>query len=94
MRLVLDTNVAVSALLWQGVPRKLIEAAQAGAVTPVATVPLLDELRGVLEREEFARQLAAPDYAVTCLTSRTSTSAATNPPTAIAVFLSVDSSAR
>jgi len=31
MRLVLDTNVVASGLLWDGPPAKLIDAAQAGA---------------------------------------------------------------
>ena len=59
MRLVLDTNVAISGLLWQGVPGNLIEAAQARQIVLVATIPLLAELRGVLQREKFKRQLEA-----------------------------------
>lgn len=30
MRLVLDTNVALSGLLWNGVPAQLLDAAQIG----------------------------------------------------------------
>lgn len=59
MRLVLDTNTAISALLWSGTPGKLIEAAQRKIVSLVSSAPLLAELRGVLSRDKFARQLEA-----------------------------------
>ena len=64
MRLVLDTNVALSALLWDGVPRKLIEAAKSGDVALIASIPLLAELRGVLQRDKFQRQLQARAVAI------------------------------
>jgi uncharacterized protein len=57
VRLVLDTNAAVSGLLWHGTPGKLIDAAHAGSVTLYATAPLLAELRGVLGRGKFTRHL-------------------------------------
>jgi uncharacterized protein len=57
VRLVLDTNAAVSGLLWHGNPGKLIDAAHAGSVTLYASALLLAELRGVLGREKFARHL-------------------------------------
>ncbi len=57
MRLVLDTNAAVSGLLWHGNPGKLIDAAQAGSLILCASAPLLAELYGVLGREKFAKHL-------------------------------------
>jgi putative PIN family toxin of toxin-antitoxin system len=57
VRLVLDTNAAVSGLLWQGNPGKLLDAAQAGSLTLCASAPLLAELHGVLGREKFAKHL-------------------------------------
>ena len=57
MRLVLDTNAALSGLLWHGNPGKLIDAAQARSVTLYASASLLAELHGVLLREKFAKQL-------------------------------------
>lgn len=57
MRLVLDTNTVVSGLLWQGLPGKLIDAAQEKSVSLYTSALLLAELRGVLERAKFARQL-------------------------------------
>ena len=59
MRLVLDTNAAVSGLLWQGNPGKLLDAAQAGSLTIFASAPLLSELHGVLKRDKFAKHLQA-----------------------------------
>ena len=59
MRLVLDTNVAVSGLLWHGNPGQLIDAAQVALLTLHTSAPLLVELRGVLHREKFAKSLAA-----------------------------------
>ncbi|OFW29831.1 MAG: putative toxin-antitoxin system toxin component, PIN family [Acidobacteria bacterium RIFCSPLOWO2_02_FULL_65_29] len=57
MRLVLDTNAALSGLLWDGNPGKLIDAAQAGSLILCASASLLAELQGVLGREKFAKHL-------------------------------------
>ena len=65
MRLVLDTNAAVSGLLWHGNPGKLIDAAQAGSLTLYTTAPLLAELHGVLGREKFAKHLHVRGLSVT-----------------------------
>lgn len=64
MRLVLDTNAAVSALLWHGTPGKVIDAALSKAVFLFTSAPLLVELRGVLAREKFAKQLEARGLSV------------------------------
>ena len=58
MRLVLDTNTALSGLLWGGTPGRLIDAAQAQRIELASSAALLAELQGVLSREKFARQLA------------------------------------
>jgi uncharacterized protein len=58
VRLVLDTNVVVSALVWGGVPYRLIEAAAAGDIELVTSPALLAELRDVLGREHLASRLA------------------------------------
>lgn len=58
MRLVLDTNTALSGLLWGGTPGRLIDAAEAGRLELASSAALLVELQGVMAREKFAMQLA------------------------------------
>jgi uncharacterized protein len=57
VRLVLDTNTAISGLLWHGTPGKLIDAAYSRSVTLCTSALLLAELRSVLERDKFSGQL-------------------------------------
>jgi len=57
LRIVLDTNVVISALIWGGTPFKLIEAAANGDVVLCTSPALLDELRSVLAREHLAARL-------------------------------------
>lgn len=54
MRVVLDTNVVVSALLWGGLPYRLLEMATMGAIQLYVSPVLLDELREVLARPHLA----------------------------------------
>ena len=61
MRLVLDTNVVVSGLIWSGPPRQLLDLARRGRVTLFSSGVLLDELGRVLERDKFAAFLASRD---------------------------------
>ena len=58
MRLVLDTNTALSGLLWQGTPGKLLDAAKRQKVDLFSSTPLLAELHGVITRAKFAHALA------------------------------------
>lgn len=48
MRLVLDTNVVLSGLLWRSHPRRLLELAKEGTVFLYTSSVLLDELADVL----------------------------------------------
>jgi len=57
VRVVLDTNVVASALLWGGTPERLIEAAGEGALELVTSESLLAELAGILGRSKFAEKL-------------------------------------
>jgi putative PIN family toxin of toxin-antitoxin system len=59
MRVVADTNIIVSGLLWRGNPRRILEAARAGNITLFTTAVLLVELEDVLSREKFALRLAS-----------------------------------
>ncbi|MCC6562268.1 MAG: putative toxin-antitoxin system toxin component, PIN family [Xanthomonadales bacterium] len=54
----LDTDVVVSALIWGGVPFRLLQAAATGDVLLYTSPELLDELRDVLAREHLASRLA------------------------------------
>ena len=57
MRVVLDTNVVVSALLWGGIPERLIELAGEGSLECFTSEALLAELAGILGRAKFAARL-------------------------------------
>ena len=58
MRVVADTNTVVSGLLWQGAPRKVLDAARNGSVELFTSTALLAELEDVLGREKLALRLA------------------------------------
>ena len=53
MRLVLDTNVLVSAFLWNGIPGRLIELAGEKEIDLYTSRTLLAELSEVLHRKKF-----------------------------------------
>ncbi len=57
MRLVLDTNVVLSALLWRGTPYRLLDALRQSAPTVqlYSSMPLLEELADVLGRAPVVR---------------------------------------
>ena len=59
MRLVLDTNITISGLLWRGAPGSLLDAAIARRVSLFTTTVLMNELAGVLGRPKFAARLSA-----------------------------------
>jgi hypothetical protein len=48
VRIVIDTNVWMSGLLWQGAPWRLLHLAEAGKVTLCTTPGILAELAEVL----------------------------------------------
>jgi putative PIN family toxin of toxin-antitoxin system len=59
MRLLLDTNVVVSGLLWNGAPAQLIDAARRDEVELCMCRRLLAELARILQRIKFAKVIAA-----------------------------------
>lgn len=59
MRLVLDTNVVASALLWNGTPAQLLDAARTGDLELFTSRVLLAELTRILQRTKFANAIAA-----------------------------------
>lgn len=59
MRIVLDTNVVLSALLWRGTPHGLLDVIRSRGDARLFTSPaLLDELADVLTRPSATKRLA------------------------------------
>ena len=59
MRVVADTNIVVSGLLWRGNPRLALDAAREGVIDLFTSAVLLTELEDVLSREKFTERLAS-----------------------------------
>lgn len=55
MKCVLDTNILVSAFLWQGIPGRLIQHAGKNEIQLFTSHALLDELAEVLHRKKLAK---------------------------------------
>lgn len=59
MRIVLDTNVVLSALLWRGTPYRLLAAVREHATVQLySSLVLLDEFADVLTRPSATKRLA------------------------------------
>lgn len=59
MRIVLDTNVVLSALLWRGTPHHLLAAiGQRSSIQLYSSTALLEELADVLTRPSATKRLA------------------------------------
>ena len=54
MKLVVDTNVVISGLLWLGNPGRLLEAAASGLLTIYTSAALVDELANTLSKGKLA----------------------------------------
>lgn len=59
MRLVLDTNVVASAMLWGGNPKRLLQARREKRVELFTSVAMLAELTDILGRRKFEKKIAA-----------------------------------
>lgn len=70
MRLVLDTNVVASALLWGGMPRLLLQSRREQRVMLFTSTPLLAELTDILGRRKFEKKIAASLMSVDQLVDR------------------------
>ena len=53
LKVVLDTNILISAILFGGKPRQILEKAIRGEIRLCISEPILDELKGVLQRSKF-----------------------------------------
>ena len=70
MRVVLDTNVVASALLWGGVPRLLLHAGHEKRVDLFTSAALLAELTDILGRRKFDKKIAASTLTVDQIVDR------------------------
>ncbi|MFC1580706.1 putative toxin-antitoxin system toxin component, PIN family [Thermodesulfobacteriota bacterium] len=59
MRVVVDTNVAVSGLLWSGPPNQILRWAREGFLTILACEETTSEFQRVIQHEKFTRRLEA-----------------------------------
>jgi len=64
MKLVVDTNVLVSAFLWQGNPGRLIELAAEKEIHLFTSRALLDELAATLVKKKLAKPVVATGLTV------------------------------
>ena len=69
-RIVLDTNVLVSGLLWTDPPHDLICMAEEGEIELYTSLEILDELEEVLRRNRFQHRIATLDTNVEELMNR------------------------
>jgi putative PIN family toxin of toxin-antitoxin system len=61
LRVVLDSNVIISGFLFGGPPARLLEFAFGDSVQAYMSMPILDEIRDVLQRPKFG---LSPDQAL------------------------------
>lgn len=59
MKLVVDTNVVISGLLWLGNPGRVLEAAATGVLTLYTSIALIDELADTLGKAKLAPRVLA-----------------------------------
>ena len=57
IRVVLDTNVWLSGLLWGGIPRQIIALCESGRIEIVGSDEILEEFRLILTRPKFQKRL-------------------------------------
>lgn len=84
MRLVLDTNVVASAVLWGGVPRQLLQDGREKRVSLFTSIRLLAELTDILARPKFEKKLVASGLTIEQIVDRYAELAAVVQPAAIA----------
>lgn len=68
LKVVLDTNVLISAILFGGKPRQILEKAIRGEIRLCVSEPILGELSGVLRRSKFDYSLERVQFILTELT--------------------------
>jgi putative PIN family toxin of toxin-antitoxin system len=58
MKVVIDTNVAISGLLWGGPPNEILKMARSGRLIVLACDETLKELKEALTHKKFRRRLS------------------------------------
>lgn len=58
MKLVVDTNVMISGLLWSGPPNRILKWARDGLISLLACESTITELKRVIQYKRFAKRLA------------------------------------
>jgi putative PIN family toxin of toxin-antitoxin system len=76
-RVVLDTNILISAIVFGGLPRKILEMVIVGSVNCSLSFAILDELRDVLQRSKFG---FSPQQAATVIDELQDICEILNPP--------------
>ena len=67
MRIVVDTNTAISGLLWSGQPRQIIDLVRARTHSLCVSMALLAELAEVIARPKFAQRIQAAGLSAAAL---------------------------
>ena len=70
LRLVLDTNVVVAGLLWNGPPRRLLQAAIDGEVDLFSSAVLLGELANTLGYTKFTKRIESFGTSIAALAAQ------------------------
>ncbi len=63
IRVVLDTNVWLSGLFWEGEAAKIIELSEKKKIIPLVNEEILQEIVNVLNREIKFQKFLEPDFA-------------------------------
>lgn len=58
VRVVLDTNILISGLLYIGKPKRLLDLALEGKIEVISSIDMIDEFRRVISREKFKLSIA------------------------------------
>jgi uncharacterized protein len=57
LRVVADSNVLISALLWTGSPHKILKLAENKSLILCSSLPIIEEMSEVLARQKFVERL-------------------------------------
>jgi putative PIN family toxin of toxin-antitoxin system len=70
LRVVPDTNIVLPGLLYSGAPAEVIHLARIKRIDIFTSVPMLDELAGILSRAKFATRVIASGLSISQLVAK------------------------